>query len=171
MLVPFAEKEFLMKDIFYIHTSAKKFNANEVKFGGLYPYVARGSSNNGIRGYITEDIKYLNPGKTFSFGQDTATVYYQENPYFTGDKIKIVELRNHELTEQLALYLIPVIRKAFSNFAWGQSSFNEDVLNNIKIILPVTSDNVPDWDYMQKYVAEIELKIIENLEEQLATLL
>ena len=38
-------------------------------FGGVYPYVARGESNNGIKGYITEDINYLNDGNTISFGR------------------------------------------------------------------------------------------------------
>lgn len=56
---------------------------------GKYPYVVRMGSNNGQKGYIDEDEKYLNPGNTISFGQDTATMYYQETPYFTGDKIKM----------------------------------------------------------------------------------
>ena len=75
--------------LFNIYSPKKRFNANTVTFGGKYPYVARGSSNNGIRGYITEDEKYLSPAKSLSFGQDTATVYYQPDAYFTGDKIKV----------------------------------------------------------------------------------
>ena len=111
------KRAFRMDELFDIHTPAKKFNANTVKFGGKYPYVARGSSNNGIRGYITEDPRYLNPANTLSFGQDTATVYYQSKVYFTGDKIKILELKGYKLDEKIALYLIPTIRKAFSNLS------------------------------------------------------
>ena len=48
-------------------------------------------SNNGQKGFINEDESFLNDGNTISFGQDTATMYYQEFPYFTGDKIKIVK--------------------------------------------------------------------------------
>ena len=36
--------------LFSVDTTKKKFNANSVKFGGKYPYVARSSNNNGIRG-------------------------------------------------------------------------------------------------------------------------
>ena len=50
-------KTFTIDEVFYITTPAKKFNANTVKFNGKYPYVARGESNNGIRGYITENEK------------------------------------------------------------------------------------------------------------------
>ena len=156
-------KEFRIGDLFEIHSPVKKFNANKVSFNGKYPYVARGTSNNGIRGYITEDVAYLNPAHTLSFGQDTATVYYQNEPYFTGDKIKIMELKNVELTESIAAFLVPVVRRAFSGFAWGQNSFNEKVLNNIEVVLPVGNDNQPDWDYMERYIRVIEKSVITDV--------
>jgi len=161
------ESAFLLGDIFDIHKPKKKFNANEVKFGGLYPYVARGSSNNGIRGYITEDTRYLNPANTLSFGQDTATVYYQDKAYFTGDKIKILELRNHTLDETLALYLIPIIRKAFTGFVWGQNSFNESILNKMQIVLPTTPNGHPDWEYMRECAFKLKEEHMHKLDAYL----
>ena len=80
--------------LFDIASPKKRFNANTVTFGGKYPYVVRSSVNNGIRGYITQDICYLNAAKTITFGQDTATIFYQEKPYFTGYKIKIMTYRD-----------------------------------------------------------------------------
>lgn len=68
------------------------------------------------------------------FGQDTATIFYQEKPYFTGDKIKVMSYRDCELNPELACYLLTVMRKAFQNFAWGQSSFNENVLKIWKYV-------------------------------------
>ena len=73
-----------------------------VTFGGKHPYVVRSSMNNGIRGYITQDECYLNAAKTITFGQDTATIFYQEKPYFTGDKIKVMTYRDCELNPELA---------------------------------------------------------------------
>ena len=61
-----------------------------IKNKGKFPYVVRMSTNNGQRGYLEEEEVFLNEGNTLSFGQDTATVFYQEHPYFTGDKIKIL---------------------------------------------------------------------------------
>ena len=113
--------------LFDISSSKNRFNANTVTFDGKYPYVVRSSLNNGIRGYITQDECYLNLAKTISFGQDTATIFYQEKPYFTGDKIKVMSYRDCELNPELACYLLTAMRKAFQNFAWGQSSFNEKI--------------------------------------------
>ena len=143
-----------------------------MQFNGKYPYVARGSSNNGIRGYITEDEKYLSPARSLSFGQDTATVFYQPDAYFTGDKIKVMVLNNHELNDELAQYFITVITKAFSTFAWGQNSFNEKILKATEIVLPVIESPDPDhdytvedidFDYMERYIRTIEKLAIADV--------
>lgn len=149
--------------LFNIYSPKKRFNANTITFGGKYPYVARCSSNNGIRGYITEDEKYLSPAKSLSFGQDTATVYYQPDAYFTGDKIKVMVLNNRELTPELAEYFIAAIARAFSTFAWGQSSFNENIIKSMKIELPIKSDGTPDFDYMERYIRAIEKIVIADV--------
>ncbi len=159
-------EECTIEKLFSIQTPKKKFNANKLTFSGNHPYVARGSNNNGIRGYIDEDEIYLNPGNTISFGQDTATMFYQKDAYFTGDKIKIFSLRHGELNSRIAIFLISVMKKAFSTFSWGSSSFNESVLNKVKVNIP-TRNHVPAYDYMVKYIEELEAAHIEELEAYL----
>lgn len=151
--------------IFNIFPTKEKIDANKIHFGGTHPYVARGSSNNGIRGYIDYDEKALNPANTISFGQDTATMYYQPEPYFTGDKIQVFELnkRYGVLTENEALYLVRVMSKAFENFFWGQQSFAVDVIANIEINLPINSNNEIDFNYIERYIRVIEKLAIADV--------
>ncbi len=148
--------------MFAVHSSRKKFNANSVVFNGQYPYVARGSSDNGIRGYITEDENYLNDGNTISFGQDTATMFYQEIPYFTGDKIKILQAKNSELNEKKALFFITAMRKSFANYSWGSSSFSESNINNTEIKLP-TKNNQIDYEFMEDAISGIQKLVIKSV--------
>ena len=70
-------RKFRVGDLFDVKTPVNKFNASSVEITDKigHPYVVRSSTNNGIRGYINEDEKYLNEGNTFSFGQDTATIF------------------------------------------------------------------------------------------------
>lgn len=159
-------KKYKISDLFNISSPAKRFNANAVKFGGKYPYVVRTSKNNGIRDYITEDEKYLSPANTFSFGQDTATVFYQDKPYFTGDKIKVMKLKVGDLNKERACYLLSILRKAFSNFSWGQTSFNETILNDVEIIIP-TKNNQIDFEYMEERIRVLEEERIRVLEAYL----
>lgn len=89
---------------------------------------------------------------------NAATMNYQTDAYFTGDKIQIFKLNEKygDLTERVALYLIAAMKKAFSTFAWGQSSFALDVISYIKIPLPVDDNGSLDIRHMQDRIAELE---------------
>lgn len=148
-------EEFRIGDLFCIQTPKRKFDANKIQFGGQYPYVARGDKNNGIRGYINENTQYLNDENTISFGQDTATMFFQRDKYFTGDKIKIFKPINFGLNSRLANYIIASMRRGFSNFAWGSSSFNVEILKDVKIVLPTLGGEI-NFSFMEKFIEELD---------------
>ena len=161
-------KEFRIGELFDVRSSQKKFNACDVEISDVgHPYVVRTSANNGIRGYINEDPKYLNDGNTISFGQDTATMFYQEKPYFTGDKIKILQFKLGMFNDKIAQFFLTVMRKAFCDFSWGTSSFDEDVIKGVSIYLPVTEVEEIDFEYMEARIKELEEARIKELEEAL----
>lgn len=120
-------------------------------------------SNNGQRGFINEDEIYLNEGNTISFGQDTATMFYQEKPYFTGDKIKILKSKDKRFGKKNAQFFIMTMSKAFSSFSWGGSSFNVKILANQKIKLPSKNGKI-DFDFMESFILELEAERIKKLE-------
>lgn len=158
-------KEYLlggMNGLFEIKATKQKFNANKLTFGGKTPYVIRSNENNGIRGYITKGDRFLNEGNTISFGQDTATMFFQKEPYFTGDKIKVFSLKGRVLNRYLGQYFITTMKKSFSTFSWGGNSYNENILKNILISLP-TKNNKPDFDFMETYIKAIEKLVIKNI--------
>ena len=176
-------KEFQMDNIVDVLTPKQRFNANTVSIDKYrkkgYAYVVRTSENNGIRGNIEADESYLNDARTFSFGQDTATIFWQIEPYFTGDKIKVLKPK-YCLTDEMAQYIMASIRQAFSHFVWGQQSFSEKVICKMMIILPIQTDEsgtpvideakvyhpdgyVPDWEYMAAYIRAMEKLVIRDV--------
>ena len=160
-------EEKFVGEIFKIETPKRRFDANKIQFGGQYPYVARGESNNGIRGYITEDKQYLNNGNTISFGQDTATMFYQREPYFTGDKIKVFSLRSGSLNRERAQYLITALRIAFSLFSWGASMFNVKNLQSTVINIPYKNGKIA-FDYMERIVRQLRAERAKELRAERA---
>ncbi len=154
--------------MFEFNTYKKRFDANKVEIlkDGKYPYVVRTSSNNGQRGFINEDEQFLNEGNTISFGQDTATMFYQEKPYFTGDKIKILKSKNERFSKKNAQFFILTMSKAFSSFSWGGSSFNIKILADQKIQLPTQNGKI-DFDFMEGFISELETERIVKLESYL----
>jgi hypothetical protein len=122
-------------------------------------------SNNGQKGFINEDEDYLNEGNTISFGQDTATMFYQEKPYFTGDKIKILKSKDERFNKKNAQFFILTISKAFSSFSWGASSFNVKIIESQKIQLPIKNNKI-DFDFMESFIAELEAERMAELEAE-----
>ena len=160
--------EYKIGDLFEILSYKKRFDANkvEVKETGLYPYVVRMSYANGQKGFIDEDNKFLNDGNTISFGQDTATMFYQEKPYFTGDKIKILKSKLARFNKSNAQFFLVSMRRAFSSFSWGSSSYSVNVIKEQKIKIPTKHGEI-DFDFMERFVAELEAQRVAELEAYL----
>ncbi|MBC1537727.1 restriction endonuclease subunit S [Listeria seeligeri] len=159
--------DFQIGALFDIETSKKRFDANKVKLSvSGYPYVVRTSLNNGIKGYLEEEFEFLNDGNTISFGQDTATMFYQKEPYFTGDKIKIMRAKFSDFNSLIAIYLIATMTKAFSSFSWGSSSFSVEIIKKQIVSIPVLNDKIA-FSYMEKVIKTLEAERIETLEAYL----
>lgn len=160
--------EYRLGDLFEVKSYTKRFDANKVIVleNGKYPYVVRMSSNNGQKGYIDEDEIYLNEGNTISFGQDTATMFYQERPYFTGDKIKILKAKFREFDKNNAQFFLTTMAKSFESFSWGSSSFSVDIIEKQIISLPVKGGTI-DFDFISSFIAELEAERIKELEAYL----
>ena len=161
--------KFKIREVFEIKSSNGIFHAVNIDIynkqeKGMYPYIVRTSQNNGIRGYIKQNENKLNEANTISFAQDTAECFYQNQKYFTGNKIKIFKLKGKEITEEIAIYLLRKIKDTFKKYGWG-SSFDTKLLENEEITLPI-KDNIEekkkyeivdiDYEYMEERIKELE---------------
>nr|WP_257569788.1 restriction endonuclease subunit S [Helicobacter pylori] len=161
-------QSFRLGDLFEVLPYKKRFDANKVniyasKTKDTYPYVVRTSLNNGIRGYLKENTNFLNAGNTISFGQDTATMFYQEKPYFTGDKIKILRCKNPNFNKINALFFITSLTKAFRNFSWGSASFSVSIIENQNISLPTNQHGEIDFHFMHTFINALMKQTIQGV--------
>lgn len=159
--------EFKIGDLFEILSYKKRFDANKVQLEKQgHPYIVRTALNNGLKGFLNENEKYLNDGNTISFGQDTATMFYQEKPYFTGDKIKILKPKYSRFGKANALFFITEMTKSFSNFSWGSTSFSVDTISDQQVSLPITPENKIDFDFMEAFIREFDNYTLSKCESE-----
>ena len=162
----FEWKEFKIwwdNGLFMINSSKKKFDANKVNILDYWkPYVVRTANNNWLRWYLDEDEQFLNDWNTISFGQDTATMFYQEKPYFTWDKIKVIKSKDNKFDKSNTHFFITSMWKAFSSFARWQSSFNVKIIENQDIYLPA-KDNKPDYELMKTFISAVQKLVIKDV--------
>ena len=125
--------------------------------------MVRTAFRNGRRGYIHQDNQYLNDGNTLSFGQDTATIFYQPEPYFTGDKLKILTAKITEFNRLNALFFTTTLMKSFHSFQWGSDSFSMEIIRNQEIKLPVNDDHEIDTKLMDILIVAVQKIVIKDV--------
>lgn len=158
--------------MFDVESSKKIFHANNITIypeqeKNTYPYVVRQTKNNGIRGYIFQNEKYLNSENTITFAQDTFVTFYQKSKYFTGNKVKILIPKNIKLNPKNALFVISAINKVLNQISWGVGS-TVGSIKQFKLLLPTKNGNI-DYDFMDSFVAELEAQRVAELEAYLQT--
>ena len=162
-------REFRLDEIFELKSSKKIFHANNLeiydeKIEGANPYVVRSTQNNGIRGYIFENKAHLNESNTLSFAQDTFSVSYQAEPYFTGNKVKILKSKFSEFNSKIALYMVSNFNFVLQGCTWGLGS-NVSSISEIKILLPTLGGEI-NFSFMEKFIEELEHERVEELEHE-----
>jgi hypothetical protein len=89
-------------------------------------------------------------------------MFYQEKPYFTGDKIKIVKSKDNDFNKLNGLFFISAMTKSFSSFTWGGSSFNVKIIENQLMKLP-TQNKQPNYTIMETFISAIQKLVIKEV--------
>jgi restriction endonuclease S subunit len=144
-------KDFKYPDIFNL-SIGKACGVNEAKkTQGTNQLIGSSSTDNGIVAYTglspTEKANTLTIAKDGSVG----SCFYHTQPYLATSHVIVAELKNHILTPQIAMFVIPFITQTGKMFnfgrAWGLNRMKESVIS-----LPVTEQGEPDWDLMERYI-------------------
>lgn len=149
--------EFIIGDLFNI-SIGKNVDGNKVnKSSGKTPYITRKESNNGLDGFIDNDICKLNlKFPVITIGNETAQPFVQKFPFYTGTKVNILEPIADISEETLHFIAISLTNhKAKYNFSY---TMNSTRLKKQKIMLPVNALGEPDYEYMEQYIKNIILK-------------
>ncbi|WRB08922.1 restriction endonuclease subunit S [Helicobacter pylori] len=169
--------EFKLGDLFEVLSSKKIYHANTIKIHDTqiensYPYVVRAATNNGIKGFIIDDPTFTNEKNTLSFAQDTFTVFYQKQPYFTGNKVKILKPKFAFKSPKILHFISAILQFILKPLTWGLGSTTESIAE-FKFSLPLkptantqTLEDI-DFTFMEKFIAELEQCRLAELEAYL----
>ncbi|GAA9227416.1 hypothetical protein Taiwan905_00780 [Helicobacter pylori] len=169
--------EFKLGDLFEVLSSKKIYHANTIKIHDTqiensYPYVVRAATNNGIKGFIIDDPTFANEKNTLSFAQDTFTVFYQKQPYFTGNKVKILKPKFAFKSPKILHFISAILQFILKPLTWGLGSTTESIAE-FKFSLPLkptanaqTLKDI-DFNFMEKFIAELEQCRLAELEAYL----
>lgn len=169
--------EFRLGDLFEVLSSKKIYHANTIKIHDTqiensYPYVVRAATNNGIKGFIVDDPTFTNEKNTLSFAQDTFTVFYQKQPYFTGNRVKVLKPKFAFKSPKTLHFISAILQFILKPLTWGLGSTTESIAE-FKFSLPLkptantqTLEDI-DFHFMEKFIAELEQCRLAELEAYL----
>ncbi len=165
--------EFKLGDLFEVLPSKKIYHANTIKIHDTqiensYPYVVRAATNNGIKGFIIDDPTFANEKNTLSFAQDTFTVFYQKQPYFTGNKVKILKPKFAFKSPKILYFISAILQFILKPLTWGLGSTTESIAE-FKFSLPLkptantqTLDDI-DFHFMRTFINALMKQTIQGV--------
>ncbi|GAA7648677.1 restriction endonuclease subunit S [Helicobacter pylori] len=172
-------QSFKLGDLFEVLSSKKIYHANTIKIHDTqiensYPYVVRAATNNGIKGFIIDDPIFANEKNTLSFAQDTFTVFYQKQPYFTGNKVKILKPKFTFKSPKILHFISAILQFILKPLTWGLGSTTESIAE-FKFSLPLkptanaqTLDDI-DFNFMHTLINALMKQTIQGVVQYSST--
>lgn len=116
-------------------------------------FVSRTDVNNGCDAYIRDiNVKSIEPGNAIIIGDTTATVFYQNQQFVTGDHI--VVCRADWLNKYTGLFIKTIMDKEKYKYSYGRS-YKMELIKKTVIKLPKKYDCQPDWELIEDYVKSL----------------
>lgn len=155
-------KPFKVNNIFKLY-NGKGITKEEIEYNqGDFIVVQSGEENNGCIGKIDKD--YCNkmgytyteePCLTVARTGSAGYVSYQPLGCVVGDSAKILTLKdNHHKNHSVFLFLKTVLMANRYKYTYGRKVTEDKYLSEV-IMLPATTDNKPDFCFMENYIKSL----------------
>lgn len=154
---PFNEKiwrSFRLLDYFDFIKGNQK-DMSTLKTGDLLLISAK-DNNNGLKAFVTNNGKKIFHGHCLTLnneGSGTGIAYYQPADFLLDSHVTALYSK-FEMSRESMLFIATCIRMQRSRYGFGYSLTNAR-LNFFRLMLPVTEDGSPDFEYMEAYVKNL----------------
>ena len=156
--------EFRIGELFDISRPVARSAMNYVD--GDVPFVASGNYNNGVIAYVEPKFNEVaDEGNCITVSPLDGSAFYQPCDFLGrgGAGSAILMLRNSHLNVNVGLFVVAVVRNSLTHFNYADQ-LNQDSIADQVIMLPVSSDGIPDWAYMEKVVTRVRESQTEKID-------
>lgn len=143
-------KTFYLKDIFQIKKASNV--TDDLLEPGNINYCTRRKYNNGVLKQINADNLPIMTGNCIIIGGESASVFYENVKFVAGNNITC--LYHKQLNVYNGLYLVTLLKQSSIKYNYSRA-WNKTNIENTSIALPITPNNLIDWDYMTVFMQQI----------------
>ena len=158
-------KNFVIEDLFDIKRPSARSQSDYEE--GEIPFIASGNYNNGVLKYLMpKDNEVLDKGNCITVSPVDGSSFYQKEDFLGrgGAGSSIILLYNEHLNEKNGIFIATIIRKICSKYGYSDMGSKESIRKEI-IKIPVDNNNNPYWDYMERYMKNIEKQSKESIKK------
>lgn len=164
--------KFKVGDLFNIYTG-KDLILGKLEKGNI-PVISHSADNNGIshRSGKIETRPLYDKDRVISLAdRGTFKAYVQQEDFYVGTRVKALEVKDDfQVSKEVLQYLATTINKLSELFDYSMNATGK--IPELEIVLPnnpEVSEIVPDWETMEKYIARIELQLLNRVINTLNT--
>lgn len=146
-------KYFDIDEIFCVHTGASMPKNKLEK--GTTPRITVTALNNGIGGkYQDSKCKEYRVYENFISYSFLRTCFYHPYKASVDMKVHVLQPKSITFNPYIGLFVVAVLRKAKDPGDYNDQ-ISKEILEKMKIKLPVDSSGNPDWQFMEDYVKSL----------------
>ena len=154
-------EKFFIEDVADI-VSGRDINSAD-QIAGKIPYISSSSVNNGVYNFVDNENETLE-SKCISVNRTGSVGYAFYHPYAALYSNNVRKLRPHVANDYVSLFIANQITSQRGKYNYGYILGTER-LKRQQIFLPVNEIGLPDYDFMEAYIAAIEEKILQRYRE------
>ena len=134
---------------------------------GDVPFVGASDSNNGITAFIANQNASLDKNVLgVNYNGSVVENFYHPYECLFSDDVKRLKIKSEQASKYTYLFLKTAILQQKAKYQYGYK-FNAARMAKQKILLPVNTENQPDWKNIERFMQCIELeKIVNYLESK-----
>lgn len=148
------------KNLFQIFAGTKLDKKNMTTISPKINFVGRSNLNNGVSEKV--DLIYgLEPYKKGDLtlalgGHYLGSCFIQRDSFYTSQNV--IVLRPYKnLTFNCKIFLATMIfKESQSYYKAFEDELNRHIMKDFSILLPIDKNGIPDWQYMDSYIAKIK---------------
>lgn len=142
-------KEFKIDDIFV--TDKGVYLHRNKMVDGICPFISAKADNNGVNGFIGNPALFS--ANSITVEKVKFSAYYQPHDFYCSHDVTV--LQSEYLNKYCALFICTMIMKQGDKYSYGRQA-QLNVTKRQNIMLPITDDGKPDYEFMEQYIKERE---------------
>lgn len=146
--------EFKISDVMNI-LSGVRLTSSDMTHGNI-PFIGASDSNNGITNWTANTNSSTdNNVLGINYNGSVGEVFYHPYVATFSDDVKRLKLKQTtRANKEVYLFIKTMLLQQKNKYAYGYK-FNGTRMKAQKIMLPVTGQNIPDWQFMEDYIKSI----------------